>query len=120
MTPELERAYKNMAMVVCDIIETSECNDGDCFEVHEDLHQELAAAYRDVFQEQQKETPSSSQEDPTEYMIYTKLHDMPFAFIGKHRRDLETNNWHYYEKVDGELIHFRKEHMIAVVGGSKI
>ena len=35
-------------------------------------------------------------------------------FIGKYRRDLETNNWHYYEKNTGKLIHFRKEHMIYV------
>ena len=34
---------------------------------------------------------------------------------GKYRRDLETNNWHYYETTKGELLHFRKIHMIAVI-----
>jgi len=37
-------------------------------------------------------------------------------FIGRYRRDLETNNWHYYEKENGEICHFRKEHMVAVFG----
>lgn len=37
-------------------------------------------------------------------------------FTGKYRRDLETNNWHYYEKKDGIIIHFRKEHIIYVEG----
>ena len=36
------------------------------------------------------------------------------VFIGKFRRDIETSNWYYYEKTDGKLIHFRKEHMILV------
>ena len=32
----------------------------------------------------------------------------------KHRPDLETDNWHYYEKESGELIHFRKKYMVIV------
>lgn len=39
-------------------------------------------------------------------------------FTGKYRRDLETNNWHYYEKEDGVVIHFRKEHIVWVDGDS--
>ena len=35
-------------------------------------------------------------------------------FKGKYRRDLETENWHYYEKDDGFLLHFRKSHLVAV------
>ena len=38
-----------------------------------------------------------------------------YKFIGKHRRDLEKPNWHYYETEDGSLFHFRKEHMISVL-----
>ena len=30
------------------------------------------------------------------------------------RRDLETDNWHYYEKLDGKLVHIKKDKMIAV------
>lgn len=37
-------------------------------------------------------------------------------FNGQYRRDLETNHWHYYEKDDGLIIHFRKEHMVYVDG----
>jgi len=35
-------------------------------------------------------------------------------FEGKYRRDLETKNWHYYEKDDGKLMHFRKIYMVMV------
>ena len=35
-------------------------------------------------------------------------------FTGKYRRDLEKPNWHYYEDEDGDLHHFRKEHMVMV------
>ncbi len=37
-------------------------------------------------------------------------------FIGRYRRDLETNNWHYYEKENGTVIHFRKEHIVWIDG----
>lgn len=36
------------------------------------------------------------------------------VFTGRYRRDLETTNWHYYEKADGSIIHFRKEHIVYV------
>lgn len=36
-------------------------------------------------------------------------------FTGIHRPDLEKPNWHYYQREDGKIMHFRKEHMIAVV-----
>ena len=38
------------------------------------------------------------------------------AILSVSRRDLETDNWHYYEKDDGTIVHFRKEHIIAVIG----
>jgi phage pi2 protein 07 len=37
-----------------------------------------------------------------------------FEFTGQYRRDLEVNNWHYYEDENGNLYHFRKAHMIMV------
>ena len=49
-----------------------------------------------------------------EYKIVTTQGEI--GFTGKYRRDLETNNWHYYEKDDGTIIHFCKEHMVAVRG----
>ena len=52
----------------------------------------------------------------TLYEIYTIVRKDPFYFVGRYRRDLETNNWHYYEKDDGTIMHFRKEHMVAVFG----
>ena len=35
-------------------------------------------------------------------------------FVGIYRRDLEVANWHYYEKADGTMLHFRKEHLVYV------
>jgi hypothetical protein len=37
-----------------------------------------------------------------------------YAFTGKHLKERETNNWHYYETDEGCIIHFRKEHMVMV------
>ena len=51
-----------------------------------------------------------------QYEIYTKGREKPFIFVGKYRRDLETDNWHYYEDQYGILFHFRKEHIVAVFG----
>lgn len=34
-------------------------------------------------------------------------------FIGKYCRELETENWHYYETTKG-MRHFKKENIIAV------
>lgn len=39
------------------------------------------------------------------------------SFKGRYRRALETKNWHYYEREDGLLLHFRKEHLVCVMGG---
>jgi len=36
-------------------------------------------------------------------------------FIGKYRRDLEKDNWHYYETNEGKIIHVKKENMLAVI-----
>ena len=48
--------------------------------------------------------------------IYIKGREKPFTFVGKYRRDLETDNWHYYEDSYGILFHFRKEYIVAVFG----
>ena len=32
----------------------------------------------------------------------------------KYRRDLETGNWHYYERKSGKIIHMQKDKMIYV------
>ena len=58
----------------------------------------------------------SERTDMNEYQIFTTNSEDPFCFVGKYRRDLETGNWHYYEKENGEICHFRKEHMVAVFG----
>ena len=36
------------------------------------------------------------------------------SFIGFYRRDMEKPNWHYYETEQGDILHFRKENMVAV------
>lgn len=40
-------------------------------------------------------------------------------FNGWQRKDLDANspNWHYYETIEGNLMHFRSEHMIGVEEG---
>jgi len=53
-----------------------------------------------------------------QYEIYIKGREKPFIFVGKYRRDLETDNWHYYEDQYGRLFHLRKEHIAAVFGGT--
>lgn len=50
-----------------------------------------------------------------EYTIHLTTGEY-ITFIGKYRRDLETDNWHYYEKQEGTIIHLRKEHIIYVSG----
>lgn len=48
--------------------------------------------------------------------IHIKLtNDELMTLHGRYRRDLEKDNWHYYEDhSEGALIHFRKEHMVYV------
>ena len=46
--------------------------------------------------------------------------DLKVTFIGKYRRDLEKPNWHYYEDKTGNIQHFRKDQMIAVLEGDNI
>jgi hypothetical protein len=47
-----------------------------------------------------------------EIIIHTTVGKIEFE--GKYRRDLEAVNWHYYERIDGTILHFRKEHMVYV------
>lgn len=37
------------------------------------------------------------------------------TFVGHYRRDLEKTNWHYYETALGDILHFRKDKMLAVL-----
>lgn len=39
-------------------------------------------------------------------------------FRGRYLPELETNNWHYYEKNNGRIVHFRKDQMVYVDGGT--
>jgi len=36
------------------------------------------------------------------------------TFIGRHLKNRETVNWHYYETNDGAILHFRKIYMVSV------
>ena len=49
-----------------------------------------------------------------EYEIITTSHRI--KFVGRYRRDLESENWHYYEVDDGSILHFHKKYMIYVKG----
>ncbi len=49
----------------------------------------------------------------TKNTIYTTV--SKHEFIGKHLPDRERPNWHYYESIDGAIIHCRKEHMVMVI-----
>lgn len=39
-----------------------------------------------------------------------------FIFKGKYLRELETKNWHYYEREDGVIIHLSKSGSHFLVG----
>jgi len=56
----------------------------------------------------------SKTEKPVMKDITVVLAVQNVAFTGFYRRDLETGSWHYYETINGDIWHFRKEHMIAV------
>lgn len=43
------------------------------------------------------------------------LQTTTICFTGKYRRDLERNNWHYYETSRGDIFHFRKSEMVCVL-----
>ena len=34
---------------------------------------------------------------------------------GFYRRDLEKENWHYYETINGDIAHIKKNAMVAVI-----
>lgn len=51
----------------------------------------------------------------TTHKLYTILTTADkLTFCGIHRKDKETENWHYYETTEGEMLHFRKAHMVVV------
>ncbi len=49
-----------------------------------------------------------------DYEIITTVGTIKFK--GRIVRELETGNWHYYERDDGVILHFRKNHMVVVIG----
>lgn len=53
--------------------------------------------------------------NPRHYTIHLTTYET-IEFMGWYRRDLEANNWHYYEKANGDVIHFRKNHIVYVDG----
>ena len=56
---------------------------------------------------------------PNKQYVKTKLITTvcEYEFVGRYVRELETDNWHYYEKEDGIILHVRKEHLVMVIGG---
>ncbi len=40
-----------------------------------------------------------------------------FRFTGKYLPERQKKNWHYYQAENGDIMHFRKEHMVAVTEG---
>ena len=52
--------------------------------------------------------------------IIVKLKDGSlYSFVGKFRRDLERDNWHYYEGSNGEMYHFKKDQMASVISSAE-
>ena len=49
----------------------------------------------------------------SKYRIFTAYGE--YNFTGMYLRERESNNWHYYETIEGDIIHFRKEHMVMVI-----
>jgi hypothetical protein len=49
------------------------------------------------------------------YCIETVLRS--HQFIGRHRPDMEKPHWHYYERMNGTFLHFRKEWLVSVSEG---
>lgn len=52
----------------------------------------------------------------TNYKIWLKGRFFPIRIKGRYRRDLQTDNWHYYEDYKGIVWHFRKENIDGVKG----
>ena len=50
------------------------------------------------------------------YKIYVKGRKSCIKFKGRYLRDIESDNWHYYEDHKGILWHFRKENIQGVHG----
>lgn len=76
----------------------------------------LNVIYDVALKQNKVEEDKMSEAKMTNYEIYTTNSPDPIEFVGRFRRDLETENWHYYETEDGIICHFRKKHMVAVIG----
>ena len=53
-------------------------------------------------------------------VILNNSPSIAIKFVGFYRRDLEATNWHYYEDERGNIQHFRKEFMVAVLEEFKV
>ena len=51
-----------------------------------------------------------------EYEVVTVIGKVQFT--GRYRKSQESEHWHYYERDDGVMLHFRKAAMVYVVGGT--
>ena len=91
----------------------SKCNLSECVKTAKEFHEWLNSnGYRIVKREQ-----NESQNTFKTMRIVTTVGVV--TFIGRYRRDLEKPNWHYYETDKGDLLHFRKDFMVAVLEDEK-
>ena len=61
----------------------------------------------------------SDEEPPKFHEITIVLANCPeYTFNGRYCRDLETKNWHYYEREDGVMVHLRKDGKGYIIGDS--
>ena len=79
--------------------------------------QKLKEIFDGVKEEIEKKECECKKSDMLEYEIKTTTGSI--RITGKYRRDLETEHWHFYEDERGTIYHFRKEHMVAVFGGTE-
>lgn len=50
------------------------------------------------------------------YCIFMNTWNYPkIEFNGEHMPEMERPNWHYYKTDQGQMLHFRKEHIALVI-----
>lgn len=57
---------------------------------------------------------SDKGEQMSDYTIATLYGEI--SFTGRYCPEIKSDSWHYYEKRNGTVIHFRKDHMVYVDG----
>ena len=91
----------------------SKCNLSECVKTAKEFHKWLNSNGYSIVKREQNE----SQKPFKTMRIVTTVGVV--SFIGRYRRDLEKPNWHYYETEKGDILHFRKEHLVAVLEDEK-